>query len=198
MLTIIGLGNPIPEYSKTRHNIGEHIISTIVNSEEIDMVSKKLFEALIGKGDLSGTPVTFVLPQTYMNDSGKTIHKLFGKTSPDAEHKELIVIHDDIDMPIGTVKMTYDRGSAGHKGLDSIDNTLKTTKYYRIKIGIIPTDEEGVMRKPNHDKMPNFVTGTFTDAEWKALQPAIKKVIETLHIFAKDGPVKAMEFANTK
>ena len=92
----------------------------------------------------------------------------------------------------------YDRNSAGHKGIESIDNTLKTTKYYRIKIGIIPTDQEGLMRKPNHDKMPNFVTGTFTEGEWEVLQPAIKKVIQALEIFVKNGPVKAIEFANTK
>lgn len=174
------------------------MVSTIVNDLGIDLTPKKLFDALVGKGDFCGVPTTFVLPQTYMNDSGKTVHKLFGKSVPDTEYKDLVVLHDDIDMPLGSIKMTYDRNSAGHKGIESIDNTLKTTKYYRIKVGIIPTGEEGLMRKPNHDKMPNFVTGTFTEGEWEVLQPAIKKVIQTLEIFVKDGPVKAVEFANTK
>lgn len=162
------------------------------------MTFEKLFEALIGKGQLSGAQTTFVLPQTYMNDSGKTVRKLFGKTSPDAEYRDLIVVHDDIDMPLGAIKMVYDRNSAGHKGVESIDNNLKTTKYYRIKVGIIPVDEDGFMRKPDHDKMPNFVTGPFMEREWAILKPTVDKIIETLHIFAKNGPIKATEFANTK
>lgn len=195
MLTIIGLGNPLPKYAKTRHNIGEHIVSRIVNTLGIEMSPKKMFEAHIGKGAFLGTPVVFALPQTYMNDSGKAVSKLF--TKENVSYSDLVVIHDDVDMPLGAVKMMYDRGSAGHKGVDSINNSLKTTKYYRIKVGIIPVDEEGNMRKPDHDKMPNFVTGTFTKYEWEALQPAIDKVLKTLEIFVKEGPVKATEFANT-
>lgn len=195
MLTIIGLGNPIPEYSKTRHNIGEHIVSHIVNTEKVEMVPKKMLQAHVGKGSFFGTPAVFVLPQTYMNDSGKTLSKLF--TDENVSYSDLVVIHDDVDMPLGAVKMMYDRGSAGHKGVDSINNVLKTTKYYRIKVGIIPVDEEGNMRKPDHDKMPSFVTGTFTKHEWDVLQSAIDKVVKTLEIFVKEGPVKATEFANT-
>ncbi len=198
MLTIIGLGNPLPEYSKTRHNIGEHIISALVKSEGIDLSPKKLFMAEMGKGKIGAKSVMFVLPQTYMNDSGKTVKKLFPDSTAKIEHKDILVIHDDLDLPLGVTKMVYESNSAGHKGVDSINKALKSTKYYRLKIGVTPVDAEGNTRKPSADKMQNFITGMFTDGEWTVLKKTTKKAIEILEVFVLEGAAKATEMANTR
>ncbi len=198
MLTIIGLGNPVPEYQKTRHNIGEHIVSSFVKGEDIDLSPKKLFHALMGKGKIGSKAVQFVLPQTYMNDSGKTAKALYPNSTSKDTYEHILVIHDDVDMPLGVTKMMYDRNSGGHKGVESINKALKTKKYYRLKIGVIPTDAKGTMRKPSPDKMQNFIVGTFTDTEWTELKKTTKKVKEIIETFVLEGPSRATEMANTR
>lgn len=198
MLTIIGLGNTLPEYAKTRHNIGEHMVSAYVKSEGVDLSPKKLFLALMGKGKVGTKSVQFILPQTLMNASGKTLKAMYPDSTSKDEYENVLVLHDDIDMPLGVTKMVFDRNSGGHKGIESIDRALKTKKYYRLKIGVIPTDEKGEMRKPGPEKMQNFVLGTFNDAEWTELKKTTKKVKEIIETFVSEGPVKAMEMSNRR
>jgi PTH1 family peptidyl-tRNA hydrolase len=198
MLTIIGLGNTVPEYAKTRHNIGEHMVSAFVKAEGIDLTPKKLFLALMGKCKVSTKSVQFILPQTLMNLSGKTLKAMHPDSTSKDDYENILVIHDDIDMALGVTKMVFDRNSGGHKGIESIDKALKTKKYYRLKIGVIPTDEEGNMRKPGPEKMQNFVLGTFNEVEWAVLKKTTKKVKEIIETFVSEGPVKAMEMSNRK
>lgn len=198
MLTIIGLGNPLPEYAKTRHNIGEHVISSFVKGEGVELSPKKLFLAHLGKGKVGPKSVQFVLPQTFMNNSGKTVKAMYPNSTSKDEYDDILVVHDDVDMPLGVTKIMYDRNSGGHKGVESINRALKTKKYYRLKIGVIPTDAKGNMRKPGPEKMQNFITGSFNDAEWTVLKKTTKKVKEIIETFVQEGPVKAMELANRR
>ncbi len=198
MLTIIGLGNPLPEYTKTRHNIGEHAVSTFVKGEGIDLSPKKLFLALMGKGKVGTKSVQFILPQTFMNNSGKTVKAMYPDSTSKDEYENILVVHDDVDMPLGVTKIMFDRNSGGHKGVESVNRALKTKKYYRLKIGVIPTDAKGNMRKPSPEKMQNFIVGAFNDAEWTVLKKTTKKVKEIIETFVLEGAVKAMEMANRR
>lgn len=198
MLTIIGLGNTLPEYAKTRHNIGEHMVSAYVKSEGVDLSPKKLFLALVGKGKVGTKSVQFILPQTLMNSSGKTAKALYPNSTSKDEYQNVLVIHDDVDMPLGTTKMMYDRNSGGHKGVESINRALKTKKYYRLKIGVTPVDARGNLRKPAGEKIMNFIIGAFNDAEWTELKKTTKKVKEIIETFVLEGPVKAMEMSNRR
>lgn len=174
------------------------MISTLVKGEDIDLSPKKLFLALIGKGKLGTKSVQFVLPQTFMNNSGKTVKAMYPDSTSKDEYENILVIHDDVDMPLGVTKIMFDRNSGGHKGVESINRALKTKKYYRLKIGVIPTDAKGNMRKPSPDKMQNFIVGTFNDAEWTELKKTTKKVKEIIETFVLEGPAKAMEMANRR
>jgi PTH1 family peptidyl-tRNA hydrolase len=148
-ILIVGLGNPGKKYEKTRHNIGFRVI---------DELEKQIFDF-----------DTFLLkPDNYMNNSGRAIKKYltYNKISP----KDLIVIHDDIDLPFETVKVSKDSSSAGHKGVQSIIDTLGTKDFTRIRIGIKPTIE----RKQETEK---FVLENFTKDEEKQLSGIIKKAV---------------------
>ncbi|MEN9604517.1 MAG: hypothetical protein RJB39_202 [Candidatus Parcubacteria bacterium] len=198
MLTIIGLGNPLPEYTKTRHNIGEHVVSAFVRGEDIQLSPKKLFLALMGKGKVGTKSVQFVLPQTFMNNSGKTVKAMYPDSTSKDEYENILVIHDDVDMPLGVTKIMFDRNSGGHKGVESVNRALKTKKYYRLKIGVVPADSKGKLRKPVGEKMQNFIVGAFNDAEWTELKKTTKKVKEIIETFVSEGPAKAMEMSNRR
>ena len=139
MKLIIGLGNPGKKYENTRHNVGFLAIDKIVESYKVHKVIKfsfeKKFDAEIGKLKLGSEDIILVKPQTFMNLSGKAVKKIvdFYKVNPE---KDLVVIYDDIDIPIGKTRIRSDGSAAGHKGLQSIIDELGTDRFMRIRIGI--------------------------------------------------------------
>jgi len=151
MILIVGLGNPGKKYEKTRHNVGFRVVD--------ELAKQKTREFIIAK------------PQTFMNNSGKAIKALlnFYKTEPE----NLWVIHDDIDLPLGKFKISKARGSAGHKGVESIIKELKTKDFWRIRIGICPKTG-----KPK--QVEKLVLQNFTKEEEKTLKEVIKTVIEKI------------------
>lgn len=151
MLLIVGLGNPGPKYKYTRHNIGARIVGEL----------KPL--------NLEG--VVLAEPTTFMNDSGRAV-KLLTKRYP-LDANSLIVIHDDIDLPLGKIRISKNRGSAGHKGVQSIIDELKTKDFNRIRIGICP--KEG---KPKN--IENFVLQNFTKEEEKIIKKATVEIRDCL------------------
>ncbi len=164
---IIGLGNPGKKYSNTRHNIGFEIIDKLSEKNNFpEFRFSKKFDALISEKD----NIILVKPQTFMNQSGKSVRAItsFYKT------KELIVIHDDIDLLLGKIRVSENRGGAGHKGVESIIKHLGTKDFTRIRIGIQP--EKG---KPNN--VEKFVLQRFKKEEIKQIKKeAIKKLSQLL------------------
>ena len=155
-MLIVGLGNPGQEYEDTPHNAGFMALDEFQKEYGFPdfKLSKKHF-SLISEGILNGIKVVLAKPQTFMNNSGKAVASLkrlsFSKLNL---FKELIVVHDDIDIPLGKIKVSKGSGSAGHKGVDSIIQSLRTKDFTRVRIGIQPT--EG---KPND--VENFVLQKF-------------------------------------
>lgn len=196
-LVIAGLGNPGKEYEKTRHNSGRSAVAYVGAQEGFDaFVFNKTANALVSKGSIGGENAVLVLPETRMNLSGKAV-SAFVK-SPKAA-KSLVVIHDDLDLPLGTIKMAFGRGSGGHKGVESIMRAIKTKDFARIRIGISGIGKQHQAKKVSgEEKVIKHVIGKWKPEEQATLKKIFKKVAETVHIFAEKGVETATQFANTR
>jgi len=198
-LVIVGLGNPGKEYEKTRHNAGRSAVQLVAKQNDFDeFVFNKTSNALVNKGAIEGETATLVLPETMMNLSGKAV-AAFVK-SPKAA-KNLVVIHDDLDLPLGTIKMTFGHGSGGHKGVESIMRAIKTKDFARIRIGISPKKHGPSFAKATkgkEEKVIKLVIGKFKPTEITAEKKALKKAAEATRLFATSGIESATMFANTR
>ncbi len=196
-IVIVGLGNPGKEYEKTRHNAGRSAVELFAREENCDdFVFNKTANALSVKGTVGAENATLVLPETMMNLSGKAV-AAFVK-SPKAA-KNLLVIHDDLDLPLGTIKMVVGRGSGGHKGVESIMRAVKTKDFARIRIGISAAGKRNQAKKVSgEEKVIKHVIGKWKPGEEAVVKKAIKKAAEAARLFASDGVEAATMFANTR
>ncbi len=183
--TIVGLGNPGKEYDGTRHNVGRDFLSEISQKEGVEKWKEDAsLHARIAKAELFGTKATLVLPDTYMNNSGKALATLV-KSKKAAE--TLVVLQDELDMPLGRVKLSFGSTSGGHRGVDSIQKALKTKDFIRIRIGISPATPSGKLKKPTADDVNDFVLGTFKPSEQEKLKKVKKLVAEALELLLTKG-----------
>lgn len=159
MKLIVGLGNKGNEYNNTRHNVGFMVVDNYINKNNLTLKSK--LDGLYAETIINGEKVIFLKPQNYINLSGDVISKYIKYFKIDI--KDILVIHDDMDLEIGTFKIRYKGGSAGHNGLKNIESNLKTNEYKRIKIGI---------SKNNIDKV-DYVLGKFSSVELSKLNKVI-------------------------
>jgi len=183
--TIVGLGNPGKEYDATRHNVGRDFLVEISAKEGVEKWKEDAsLHARIAKTELFGTKATLVLPDTYMNNSGKALATLV-KSKKAAE--TLVVLQDELDMPLGRVKLSFGSTSGGHRGVDSIQKALKTKDFIRIRIGISPSTPSGKLKKPTADDVNDFVLGTFKTSEKEKLKKVQKLVAEALELLLTEG-----------
>lgn len=196
-LIIVGLGNPGKEYEKTRHNAGRSAIELVAKNNRFDdFIFNKTSNALVSKSAIEGENATLVLPETMMNLSGKAV-STFIKTPKAA--KNLLVIHDDLDLPLGTIKMVFGRGSGGHKGVESIMRTIKTKKFARIRIGISAVGKKNQAKKvQGEEKVIKQVIGKWKPSEEVVIKKVLKKVAETVRLYCTSGIESATMFANTR
>ncbi len=196
-LVIVGLGNPGKEYEKTRHNAGRSAVELIAKQGGAgDFVFNKTSNALVAKGEVGRENATLVLPETMMNLSGKAV-AAYVKSVKAA--KNLLVIHDDLDLPLGTVKMVFGRGSGGHKGVESIMRAVKTKDFARIRIGISAAGKKNQAKKVHgEEKVIKMVIGKWKPAEEVVVKKVLKKVAEAARLFAAEGIEAATMFANTR
>ena len=195
---VIGLGNPGGEYAHTRHNAGRMAVELFAKNEKFpEFTLKKSAQAYVSEGVLDGEKVVLVIPDVYMNHSGKAALPFVKSVSA---AKKLIVVRDDLDMPIGSVKMTvHGRGSGGHKGIESIMRALKTKEFVQIKIGISGATAKGNVKKPKgEDGVVKHVIGKFKPGEEAELKRALKKACEGISLFVTDSLTKATLVVNTK
>jgi PTH1 family peptidyl-tRNA hydrolase len=187
---IAGLGNPGEEYKLTRHNTGRIALEYIAKKNNIeDFKDTPKLKALIAKGEMGNEQVTLVEPNNFMNRSGGSIGPLI--TSVKKAHN-LIVIYDDLDLPLGTIKVSYNRGSGGHRGLESIVKAIKTQEFIRVRIGISPTTPSGKMKKPSAEAVEKHIIGEFKKPELELLKKVSKTVAEAVESIIADGYEIAM------
>ncbi len=192
---IVGLGNPGEEYEMTRHNAGRIAVETIRKQFEFpDWTPDKKLLALKSEGKYEGQSVTLLLPETMMNRSGKSFVGLI-KSGRDAER--LLVIHDDIDLPFGRFKISFNRGSGGHRGLESIIKTIKTTAFLRARIGVSPIGKKGTAKKPiGEEAIVKFILGRFRPAELVEMKKLAKEIAEAAALWLTAGQAVAMNKFN--
>lgn len=194
---IIGLGNPEGQYAKTRHNAGRMLVERLAKETGFpEFTLRKVAKALVSEGSIDGEKVVLVLPDVAMNLSGKVIPS-FVKSKPAA--KKLLILRDELDMPLGTMKMTFGRGSGGHKGAESIMRALKTKDFAQLKIGISGATSKGAVKKPGtEEKVIKHVIGKFKPDEEVKLKKLFARAIEATEAFVAGDIEKAMLIANTK
>ena len=192
---IVGLGNPGAEYEKSRHNAGRMMLQHFAKVKNFNpWHEEKKMHATVASGMIDKTVVALVLPDTFMNKSGPAVAK-YVKNPKAAER--MIVVYDDLDLPLGTMKLSFDRGSGGHKGLESVMNYVHTQKFTRIRLGVSPSTAAGSIRKPDGKKAVNdFILNKFSAAQADQLKRVFKKASEALEAIVKDGPMMAMNQFN--
>jgi len=180
MILVIGLGNPGEKYQKTRHNVGWIIFDSLLVNADWDKSSKAktlYYHNLIGEKE-----VEYLKPQTFMNESGFSVS--YAQKKHGVESENIIVIHDDIDLPVGKIKVSYDRGDGGHNGVKSIMDHLGSQSFIRIRIGVSILDENEVLRKPN-------VLGNFSKEELETINkdvaPTVAKILEIIVTKGKES-----------
>lgn len=201
---IVGLGNPDGEYAGTRHNVGRAMLDyalakTALGGEVSEWKLDKKLGALVAKGKLGKEPLLFLKPENFMNNSGKSLKTLFMSSprhSGARKAHNLIVIHDDLDLPLGNFKVCFNRGSGGHKGVESIMRAIKTKEFIRLRIGVSPSTSSGRIKKPQEEKkVLDFIIGKFKPAELDILKKVEKKAGAMLEAIVRDGLEKALSQA---
>ncbi len=177
-LFILGLGNVGDEYKNTRHNVAWIVFDLLTNN---DWIENKYAKAFVTNELSGGADVLFIKPTTFMNNSGDVLPFLIKEHQLSAE--SLVVVHDDIDLPLGTIRISYDRGDGGHNGIKSIVGVLESKAFLRIRIGVSLLDENTILRKP--DVLGNFSKDEMEKIK-KDIAPMVGKVIESLMVNGKE------------
>lgn len=202
---LVGLGNPGEEYTGTRHNTGrmalEYAAKKLGASEwKANPVKAgahgagKAAKATVAKATMGKHAAVLVLPDTFMNKSGSAVIK-YVKSAKAAER--MIVVYDDLDLPLGTIKLSFNRGSGGHKGVESVMRAVKTKKFTRVRIGVSRATPSGKIKKPSgEDEVVDFILAPFKPAEMAELKKVFKIVTEALESIVTEGPERAMNRFN--
>ncbi|MEK7551884.1 MAG: aminoacyl-tRNA hydrolase [Patescibacteria group bacterium] len=188
---IVGLGNPGDEYKESRHNVGRDIVDFFRKKNGFsEWKLNNKAKALTSEGKIGKNDVDLILPDAYMNKSGVSLRGFI--TSVKAAHSA-VVVYDDLDLPIGKMKISFNRSSGGHRGVLSIEKNLKTREFIRLRVGVTPATASGKLKKPHGEKeVVDFILGKFKKSESEELKKVYKRASEALEDVVKDGLEKAM------
>ena len=191
MKLIVGLGNPGRGYASNRHNTGFMCLNYFAKTQGIRL-DKKQGKARTGAGEVAGDKVTLARPQTYMNLSGESVSRLVKKF--DINLNDLVVIHDDLDLPLGKIRIRHGGGSGGHKGIDSIISLLDSQDFSRLRIGIgRPTSGPAQISEAD---IISYVLSDFTPEEKQIIAQVIPRVSEAILCLLTEGLSSAMNKHN--
>ncbi|HZQ29908.1 MAG TPA: aminoacyl-tRNA hydrolase [Patescibacteria group bacterium] len=205
MILIVGLGNPGEQYEKTRHNLGfmvlEHFLKDFEQEKKTEWENSAKFKSDIAQinwqpQSSSMVKVILVKPKTYMNNSGMAVSLLtsFYKVKP----SDIWIIHDDFDLPLGSMRIRFGGASAGHHGIDSIIQALGTDRFWRFRLGTGLSHSKGTIAKKTKGKGEDFVLGSFGKGESGKLRELVKKASKAIESVLEDGFPKTMNRYNTK
>jgi len=192
MNLIVGLGNPGRDYTNNRHNAGFICLNHFARTHDIKF-DKKQGLARIGTGEIDGQRVVLARPQTYMNLSGQSVSRLVAKY--DINPNNLLIIHDDLDLPLGSIRIRQGGSSGGHKGIESVISYLGYRDFTRLRVGIgrpIANNNDEV----GEDDIIDYVLGDFTAAEKTILAKAITTTSQAIHCLLTQGLTTAMNKYN--
>lgn len=186
MNLIIGLGNPGKAYANTRHNIGFRCINYFAKIHRISL-NQRQCRAQLGVGEVAGSQIVLAKPRTFMNSSGKSVGLLVERfqVSPSG----VLVIHDDLDLPLGKIRLQHKGSSAGHKGVESIITCLGSQDFPRVRVGIGHPQE-------NNQDVVTYVLSDFSPEEKVVIEMAIARVSEAILCLLTEGITAAMNRYN--
>lgn len=182
---IVGLGNPGSEYEGTRHNIGFAFVDLLAKKYNFEFRNKSKFKGAVAEGRIKDAPVSILKPLTYMNLSGESVALMahYMQILP----SKILVVVDDVDIPLGQLRLKINSGAGTHNGLKSVEHHLQTNRYARLRIGV-GDDHKG--------DLAGFVLSRFSEEEEKQLPKILEKAVEAIEILLDRGITRAMDFAN--
>lgn len=185
---IVGLGNPGAEYERTRHNVGWWLLDHLAEKWGFG-VWRRDGKARVAAGAVSGTPLRLVKPQTFMNLSGAALRPFLGRSAFSAE-RDLIVVVDDVAIPVGTFRFRAEGSAGGHNGLKSIEATLRHRQYARLRIGIGPAggDRRGALA--------DYVLDAAGKRETAEIRERFPELADALALWAGEGIERVMNLFN--
>ncbi|QAT83894.1 peptidyl-tRNA hydrolase [Corallococcus coralloides] len=190
MKLICGLGNPGREYERHRHNVGFMVVDALLSRARAELTQDK-FQARVGQGSLGGERILFVEPQTFMNLSGRSVAEAarFYKVAV----QDVLVVHDELDLPFGRLQLKAGGGAGGHNGLKSMVQCLGEDAFIRVRVGI------GKPEGPNaKERVAGYVLSNFDDGERRQLEELIGKAADMAESWVRDGLSTAMNRHNRK
>jgi len=181
---VVGLGNPGTRYARSRHNVGFMIVERFARAHDLRFARRR-FNAQIAEGDIAGARVRIAKPQTFMNSSGDAVGKLFAffKIAP----HDLLVVYDDLDLPLGKMRLRSKGSAGGHHGMESIIARIATSDFPRLRVGI---------GRPDPDADIDHVLGTFDHDERAAMDETFARAVEAVEVWLADGIDVAMNKFN--
>ena len=185
MKLIVGLGNPGEQYEHTRHNTGFLVLDKLAEQLRV-RINRRAFDALVARTIINGEPVVLMKPQTYMNESGRAVGKAVRYYHLDPAD-EVLIIYDDLDLPVGTIRIRSNGSAGGHRGIKSIINQLSTDQFDRIRVGID--------RDPNIPVI-DYVLGKVRKEDSEAYQQALNRAAEAAREYVSQPLDKLMNRYN--
>ena len=189
MKLIVGLGNPGLEYALSPHNLGFMAVDRLAEGCGAK-VAKKEAQSLTGKATLAGQAVLLAKPQTYMNLSGAAVARLLARYS--IEPEEMVVLFDDLDLPLGMIRIRRQGTAGGHNGMKSIIGAIQADEFVRVRMGIQPDSNS-----PLEEATP-YLLGKFRRREWEAVSDLLDQAVDAVHMIQREGPRKAMNRFNRR
>lgn len=187
MKIIVGLGNPGRKYERTRHNAGFMVADELAGNLHAEIAQEKHY-ALIGEVRIDSVEAVLVKPQTYMNESGRAVAAVLRHTYTTAS--DLVVIHDELDLPLGAVRVKIGGGHGGHNGLRSLIEHVGSSDFIRVRVGI--------NRPALNMDSADYVLSPFLAEERQTASEAVAKAAETVRLIVVEGPTRAMNIVNQK
>jgi len=182
---IVGLGNPGPKYEQNRHNVGFHCLDALAQAHGLTFTGLKA-KARIARGVIPGHPVILAKPITFVNGSGWAVRGLMARHG--YEPRDILVVHDDLDLPLGKIRLRPGGSAAGHKGVQSIIDALGTEEFARLRVGI--------GRPPAGVEVIDYVLSDFSEEELATMATTYDKAIAAIEAFLELGIEEAMNQCN--
>jgi PTH1 family peptidyl-tRNA hydrolase len=182
---IVGLGNPGPEYADNRHNIGFQCVDRLARAYRVKLDRRKRQNALVGKGELEGHPLILAKPLTFMNESGQAVQRVSHWYRVPAER--ILLIHDDLDLPVGRIRLRPGGSSGGHKGVLSTIEALGTRDFARLRIGI---------GRPEWGEPADYVLNDFGPEQEEVMDTVRDWVVDLVPLLLEEGIEEAMNVFN--
>ena len=189
---IVGLGNPGAKYDRTRHNIGFDAIDTLAKVWHISLAENRKFQGIFGEGQAAGNKIRLLKPQTFMNLSGQSIRAVIDWYKIPAE--AVLVIYDDMDLPVGKLRLRQSGSAGGHNGMKSTIAHLGSQNFPRLRIGIGSPKNQASPDK----EVVSHVLGRFSSAESQVMTEVLELVVSAIELSLKQGVPKAMSLYNNR